>query len=140
MSSKSIVVGYDGTDGGHHALDEALRVAHEIGGDIVITYAYDKILSGGELADLDAVVKERGNAILTEAEGLAAASGIAFRTEFVEGRPAEVLVAVADNCDARFIVIGSYGERPLKGAIVGSTPYKLIHLAERPVIVVRIPD
>jgi nucleotide-binding universal stress UspA family protein len=140
MSSKSIVVGYDGTDGGHHALDEALRVANEIGGNIVITYAYDKILSGGELADLDAVVKERGAAILTEAEGLAAASGIPFRTEFVEGRPAEVLVEVADACDARFIVIGSYGERPLKGAIVGSTPYKLIHLAERPVIVVRIPD
>jgi len=138
--SKSIVVGYDGTDGGHHALDEALRVAAEIGGDIVIVYAYDKILSGGELADLDAVVKERGVAILTEAEGIAAVAGITARVEFVEGRPAEVLVEVADACDARFIVIGSYGERPLKGAIVGSTPYKLIHLADRPVIVVRIPD
>jgi len=138
--SKSIVVGYDGTDGGHHALDEALRVAAEIGGEIVIVYAYDKILSGGELADLDAVVKERGTAILTEAEGIAGAAGIASRVEFVEGRPAEVLVEVADACDARFIVIGSYGERPLKGAIVGSTPYKLIHLADRPVIVVRIPD
>jgi nucleotide-binding universal stress UspA family protein len=138
--SKSIVVGYDGTDGGHHALDEALRVAKEIGGDIVIVYAYDKILSGGELADLDAVVKERGSAILTEAEGIATGAGVASRVEFVEGRPAEVLVEVADACDARFIVIGSYGERPLKGAIVGSTPYKLIHLADRPVIVVRIPD
>jgi len=138
--SKSIVVGYDGTDGGHHALDEALRVAAEIGGDIVIVYAYDKILSGGELADLDAVVKERGVAILTEAEGIAAVAGITARVEFVEGRPAEVLVEVADACDARFIVIGSYGDRPLKGAIVGSTPYKLIHLADRPVIVVRIPD
>ena len=138
--SKSIVVGYDGTDGGHHALDEALRVAAEIGGDIVIVYAYDKILSGGELADLDAVVRERGSAILTEAEGIAAAAGVTSRIEFVEGRPAEVLVEVADACDARFIVIGSYGERPLKGAIVGSTPYKLIHLADRPVIVVRIPD
>ena len=138
--SKSIVVGYDGTDGGHHALDEALRVAAEIGGDIVIVYAYDKILSGGELADLDAVVKERGAAILTEAQGIAVAAGIASRVEFVEGRPAEVLVEVADACDARFIVIGSYGERPIRGAIVGSTPYKLIHLADRPVIVVRIPD
>ena len=49
-------------------------------------------------------------------------------------------MTVGDEEDARFIVVGSYGERPLKGAIVGSTPYKLIHLAERPVIVVRIPD
>ena len=36
------------------------------------------------------------------------------------------------------IVVGSYGERPLKGALVGSTPHKLIHLSERPVIVVRV--
>ena len=63
-----------------------------------------------------------------------------LRLEFVEGGPAEVLVSVADQYDARFIVVGSYGERPLKGAIVGSTPYRLIHLAERPVITVRIPD
>jgi nucleotide-binding universal stress UspA family protein len=140
MSSKSIVVGYDGTDGGHTALDEALRVAGEIGGDIVIVYAYDKIISGGELHDLDAVIKERGAAILTEAEAAAAAAGVPSRTEFVEGRPADVLVATADACDARFIVIGSYGERPLKGAIVGSTPNKLIHLSERPIIVVRVPE
>jgi nucleotide-binding universal stress UspA family protein len=34
------------------------------------------------------------------------------------------------------IVVGSYGERPLKGAILGSTPYKLLYLADRPVLVV----
>jgi nucleotide-binding universal stress UspA family protein len=32
--------------------------------------------------------------------------------------------------------VGSYGERPLRGAILGSTPHKLLHLAERPVLVV----
>ena len=36
------------------------------------------------------------------------------------------------------IVVGSYGERPLKGAIIGSTAQKrLLHLSERPVLVVR---
>jgi Universal stress protein family len=37
---------------------------------------------------------------------------------------------------ARMIVVGSYGEAPLKGAIIGSTPYKLLHLSQRPVLVV----
>jgi len=35
------------------------------------------------------------------------------------------------------IVVGSYGEKPLRGAILGSTPHRLLHLTERPVLVVR---
>ena len=35
------------------------------------------------------------------------------------------------------LVVGSYGEAPLKGAIIGSTAQKLLHLSERPVLVVR---
>lgn len=136
----SAVVGYDGTDGGLAALDEAIKVAGELGGSILVVYAYDKVLSGGELADLDAVVRTRGEALLAEAAGRVRQHGIACSTQFAEGRPADALIAAADAADARFIVVGSYGERPLKGALVGSTPYRLIHLAERPVIVVRIPE
>ena len=35
------------------------------------------------------------------------------------------------------IVVGSYGERPLKALLVGSTPHKLLHLTDVPVLVVR---
>ena len=140
MSTRAVVVGYDGTDGGQAALDEALKVASELGGSILVVHAHDKILSGTELADLDAVVRERGDALLAEAARTAAQAGVPCSTQFAEGRPADALVAAADAVDARFIVVGSYGERPLKGALVGSTPYRLIHLAERPVIVVRIPE
>ena len=137
--TNDVVVGYDGTDGGRAALDEALKVAGEIGGSVVVVYAYDKVLSGGELADLDAAVRERAEELLDEASRLAASVGVTCSTRFTEGRVAETLVACADEVDARFIVVGSYGERPLKGALVGSTPYRLIHLAERPVLTVRIP-
>jgi nucleotide-binding universal stress UspA family protein len=44
---------------------------------------------------------------------------------------------LADALDARMIVVGSYGEKPLRGAIIGSTPHRLLHLSERPVLVVR---
>ena len=140
MSTTAVVVGYDGTDGGHAALDEAIKVATELGGSVVVVYAYDKVMMAGEVRDLDAAVRERGEALLIEATATATAAGVAVSTQFVEGRPADALVAAADAADARFIVVGSYGERPIKGALVGSTPYRLIHLAERPVIVVRIPE
>ncbi len=54
----------------------------------------------------------------------------------MDQRPAPALVDLADRHDARMIVVGSYGERPIKGAILGSTPHKLLHLAGRPVLVV----
>jgi nucleotide-binding universal stress UspA family protein len=43
---------------------------------------------------------------------------------------------LAERESARMIVVGSYGESPIKGAILGSTPHKLLHLSERPVLVV----
>ena len=33
--------------------------------------------------------------------------------------------------------LGSYGEAPLKAMIIGSTPHRLIHVTETPVLVVR---
>ena len=138
--SAHLVVGCDGTDGARAALEEAVRLATEIGGSIVAAYAYDKILSGGELRDLDQAIEERGNALLDEAREYVQSAGLECALEFREGGPAQVLVSVADQYDARYIVVGSYGERPIKGALVGSTPYRLLHLTERPVIVVRIPE
>jgi len=54
----------------------------------------------------------------------------------VPERPSAALVRLADETDARFIVVGTYGEGPIKGAILGSTPHKLLHMSERPVVVV----
>ena len=56
--------------------------------------------------------------------------------ELVDERPVDALLAVAEEHAARFIVVGGYGESPLRGAILGSTPHKLLHLSETPVVVV----
>ena len=61
-------------------------------------------------------------------------------TDFVESRPAEALAGRGRGlrCALHRGRIRTE-KRPLKGALVGSTPYRLIHLTERPVIVVRGP-
>ncbi len=51
----------------------------------------------------------------------------------------DALLVLAEEHDARAIVVGTYGEAPIKGALLGSTPHKLLHLSERPVIVVPTP-
>jgi hypothetical protein len=40
----------------------------------------------------------------------------------VDARPALGLLALADEHQARMIVIGTHGERPLMGVVLGSTP------------------
>ena len=42
--------------------------------------------------------------------------------------------------DARAIVVGTFGEHPIKGAILGSVPHRLLHVSERPVLVVPVTD
>jgi nucleotide-binding universal stress UspA family protein len=132
-----LVVGYDGTPGARAAAAEALRLAGELGSGIVFVFAYWANPAGGEVADLLAALRERGTEHLKAALAEAERAGVAARSELVEDRPSAGLVALADRDDARMIVVGSYGEPPLKGAIIGSTAHKLLHLSERPVLVVR---
>ena len=53
-----------------------------------------------------------------------------------KARRPEMLLDLADERGARAIVIGTYGESPLRGAVLGSTPHKLLHLSKVPVLAV----
>jgi nucleotide-binding universal stress UspA family protein len=133
----TLVVGYDGTEGAHASLRAATELARELHDDVVVVFAYTISRLGGEVADYARTVREHGERVLEEAKRLGGAAGVTIDTVLLEHSIAEALVEVADERDARMIVVGSYGERPLKSALVGSTPTRLLHLAERPVLVVR---
>jgi nucleotide-binding universal stress UspA family protein len=132
-----LVVGYDGTPGARAAAGEALRLAKALDARVVFAFAYWTNPAGGDVGDMLSALRELGEGHLTAAQHQAEAAGVASRGELVNGRPSEALVEVADEVDAQMIVVGSYGEKPLKGALVGSTAHKLLHLSERPVLVVR---
>ena len=136
----TLVVGYDGTDGSRAALDAALGLAAELGDGVVVVFAHVTSRLGGEVRDYDDAVREHGRGVLEEARGIARQAGVEVELVMRELSSAEALIAVADEHDARMIVVGSYGERPLKSALVGSTPTRLLHLSERPVLVVRAPE
>ena len=132
-----LVVGYDGTPGARAAADEAMRLAKALDVRVVFAFAYWANPAGGDVGEMLKSLRELGEAHLAEAKQQAEAAGVAARAELVNDRPSTGLVAVADDVGAQMIVVGSYGEKPLKGALVGSTAHKLLHLSERPVLVVR---
>jgi nucleotide-binding universal stress UspA family protein len=132
-----IVVGYDGSDCSRAALDEAIQTAGAIGEGVVVVFGYSPPgLWGGEIVEHEEAIEERGKKVLSEARHQAEAAGAEVEVELVAKKASEAIVDVAEERDARMIVVGSYGDPPLKGMILGSTPNKLLHLADRPVLVV----
>jgi nucleotide-binding universal stress UspA family protein len=132
-----IVLGYDGTDGAKAALAEGARLAKELGAPLVVAFATRTSPVGGEVKDLHDAVVERGRAVTDEALAVAREAGADARAELIDENPGPALVDLAAQLGAQMIVVGSYGESPFKGAIVGSTPHKLIQLSSVPVLVVR---
>ena len=65
-------------------------------------------------------------------------AGVEATLALVPERPVDALLTLAEENDARAIVVGTHGEHPFKGALLGSTPHKLLYLSERPVIVVPV--
>lgn len=137
--SSGIVVGYDGSDHAKAALRVAIEVGKAYGEKVIIAFGYELSPVAGELHDYHAALKDLATQRLTEAQAL---TGDADDVEavIVERAPAQGLVELADERDARVIVVGTRGESPIRGALLGSTPHKLLQLSDRPVLVVPSPD
>jgi nucleotide-binding universal stress UspA family protein len=138
--SSGIVVGYDGSD----CAKEAVRVAVEVGKayseKVIIAFAYELNPVAGEMHDYHLALKDLAEKKLKEALSLAPASDADVEAVIVERNPAHGLVELADERDARVIVVGTRGESPIRGALLGSTPHKLLELSDRPVLVVPLRD
>ena len=62
-----LVIGYDGSDGSHAALEEAARLATGLGVEIVVAFGFGVAPSGGETADHRRLLEERGEKLASEA-------------------------------------------------------------------------
>jgi len=133
--SSGVIVGYDGSDCAKAALATAAEVAAAYGDKLIIAFGYEVNVLGGNVSEYSRALREVATARLNE--GLALAGN---KTEheavIVERAPAEGLAALAKERDARVIVVGTRGEGPFHAALLGSTPHKLLQLADRPVLVV----
>ena len=92
---------------------------------------------GGEVPEQRKAVEEFGQKMLDEAVETAKSAKVKCKVEMINEHPHDALITVADKHEARMIVVGSHGDHPVVGAIIGATPYKLVQLSDRPVLVVR---
>jgi nucleotide-binding universal stress UspA family protein len=137
-----IILGYDGSEGSKAALRAAVGVARAFQAALVVTFGYDVNLFGGEVEDYRHRVEALGRNVVAEAVAAAAELDPSVKVEalLVPQRAVDALLAAAQDREARVIVVGGNGTRPLVGAILGSVPHKLLHHSTVPVLVVPSPD
>lgn len=138
-----IVVGYDASDAAKAALAEAIRVAKAMGLPVRLAFGFEApAFYTGEAGRQRDVIEGIGTEALED--GLAVAKGIDssvdVTAETVSARPAEAIIAMAERDGARMIVVGHHEGGTVRGAIMGSVTFKVLHNAPCPVLVVSAPD
>lgn len=137
--SAGVIIGYDGSDCAKEALRVAVEVGRAYGEPVTVAFGYQVSPVGGEVHDYHLALRDLATKRLQEAKALVGDDAGQIEAVIVEDAPAAALVQLAAERDARLIVVGTRGERPLHGALLGSTPHKLLQLSDRPVLVVPVP-
>jgi len=140
--SRTIVVGVDGSGCSDCAVQRAVELAQGLGDTLLIAYATEppNRSVGDEWGEARKALEELGRPLVDAGVAPAKEAGVEAEPILLPKRPAEALVALAADRDARMIVVGSASERPLTGVILGSVPHKLLHRSTVPVLVVPMPD
>lgn len=136
-----IVLGYDGSRSARAALAVAVEQASAFGEQLTIVFADEPPgrSTGEEFREHRRALDEIADRAFSEAREAAEPAGVELETMLVHERPAVALETTARERDARLIVVGTYGEGPFRSAILGSTPHKLLHFSEVPVLCVPYP-
>jgi nucleotide-binding universal stress UspA family protein len=136
---KRIVVGFDGSEHAHKALERAADIA---GGAVVAVVCsadvsrYMRDPSGGVSA-IEPAEAEARSAALAEARTYLKGRGI--EGAYIEGvgNPADVMVQEAEDSGADMIVVGTRGLHATKRIFLGSVSTNVVHHAPCDVLVVR---
>lgn len=134
-----VVVGYDGSETSRAALMLAIRRAGR-SGRVFVVHAYElppDFLGSPNYEQLLSQSKDRGRALLDAlpVTGNAELPEIEYETELIGGPPAHAIDTVARARDADEIIVGARGLGRVR-ALLGSVSHELLHIADRPVLVI----
>ncbi len=137
-----IVLGYDGSPGAQAALPHAVEFAKAFGVTLVVAFAYGANPVGGVTGDVQRVTADLGTQFLEEAVAAAKQvdASVPVRTELIDGRAVEGLIALAENLGARVLVVGGNGRGAIVGTLLGSVGYRVVSETDVPVLIVQPPE
>ena len=137
---EKILVAVDHSDISARVLAAARGLASLSQGEVWVLHLREREMMGktGLMTSAESA-DEAGATVTTAAQELTEAGikahGVVRDTLF--GHAAKEIVADAQEHGADVIVMGSRGRGDVAGLVLGSTVHKVIHLTDRPVLVVR---
>jgi nucleotide-binding universal stress UspA family protein len=132
-----ILVATDSSEPSERAVDLAAGMAEDHGSEIIVLHVVPRVVSRSGTSDLE----EPGAAaeLVDETVRDLKDRGLNARGEVVrvlEGHMSRGIVESAASADADVIVMGTRGRSDFGGLFLGSVTHRVLHLAEKPVIVV----
>src|SRR4051812_27544630 len=144
----SIVVGTDGSETAHKAVQQATDLAKQVGATVSLVSAYEPV-SNQRLReesrevpkDLEWMVNPREDveATLKDAAEKVEGAGVKVDTFAREGDAADAILDVAGEQHADLIVVGNKGMPGARRFLLGSVPNKVPHHAPCSVLITRTP-
>lgn len=133
----TLVLGFDGSPSAVAALEKTIEVAGGAGSDVVVVFGYYISPLGG-IGDgsIREALEGVGKHAVTRAVSDLEAAGIPVSSRIEPGKPADVLIAIAEEVGADTIVVGTVGESPISGALLGSVVLRLVQRSKLPILVV----
>lgn len=137
---EKILVAVDHSEVSTRALAAARELASLSHGEVWVLHLREREMMGKTGMMTSAESSDEAGAAVNDAVAELTQAGIkahAVVRDTVFGYAAREIVSDAAGLGADVIVMGSRGRGDLAGLVLGSTAHKVIHLADRPVLVVR---
>jgi nucleotide-binding universal stress UspA family protein len=103
---------------------------------VVVFGYYISPLGGFQHGSIQEALEDVGRHAVGRAVADLEAAGVEVESRLVSGKPADVLIDVAKEVGAGAIVVGTVGENPVTGAILGSVVLRLVQRSPLPILVV----
>jgi nucleotide-binding universal stress UspA family protein len=138
---KRIVVGVDGSDSAKHAVEWAARLAKAMRSEVIAVYALDLPVALPDPYTMPLFLDDKVRAglekdLVTKWCRPLKTAGVKFRAVLRDGRPASVILDVADQEKAGLIVVGRRGRGEVAELLLGSVSHEIVLHSKRPVLLV----
>jgi nucleotide-binding universal stress UspA family protein len=138
---KRIVVGVDGSEQGKHAVEWAARLAKAMRAEVIAVYALDIPVALPDPYTMPLYLDDKVRAgfekdLVTKWCRPLKTAGVKFRAVLIDGRPASVILDLADSEKAGLIVVGRRGRGEVAELLLGSVSHEIVLHSTRPVLLV----
>lgn len=145
---KRIAVAVDGSKTSDLALDEAARLARELGSQILLLHVCEELpamwqaegMNMMPMPDIVQAIANAGRVLLQARAQQLADQGVAAETKLVEtiaGRIGSVIADEARQWGAELLVVGTHGRKGVDHLLMGSVAEQIARSASMPVLLVR---